>query len=94
MVILSNQKIKHISSILEEKLFILQPEYRDLIIDHNRTCVDITHFKLVDLECDAMEISEFKKRQNKKKSHLINNLKTASEQMHQKSMGYMMAIVE
>jgi hypothetical protein len=57
MVILSNQKIKHISSILEEKLFILQPEYRDLIIDHNRTCVDITHFKLVDLECDAMEIS-------------------------------------
>jgi hypothetical protein len=45
--ILSQERFKKVSDILGEKLFILNPDYRHILLAHNSLCYDIEHLKLI-----------------------------------------------
>lgn len=92
--ILSQEKIKKISNILSENLFILHPEYRKILIKHANVCYDIEQFGLIDVTNEACDMITFQERQEKKKNYLIHNLKSCSENMHESSNEGLKKIVE
>jgi dynein heavy chain len=66
--ILSQERFKKVSEVLSERLFILNPDYRSILIAHNSMCYDIEHFKLVELPNDSLNIVDFKQEQFKRRN--------------------------
>lgn len=55
--ILSQERFKKVSDILSERLFILNPDYRNILLSHNNLCYSIEHFKLVELPSDSLSVA-------------------------------------
>lgn len=61
ITILSRQKVKKISNILSENLFILNNEYRSILLAHHNICYDMEQFKCLYVPTEPLSIENFKK---------------------------------
>lgn len=82
--ILSQKRFKEVSNILSEKLFILHPDYRSILLQHNSACYDVEHFSLVEACPESLDSVRFREEQAKKRNITISKLKSYSKEMHNK----------
>lgn len=92
--ILSQERFKKVSEILSERLFVLNPDYRGILVAHNSLCYDIEHFKLVELPSDSLSITDFKQEQFKRRNEVVHQLKRCSKELHEKCEVGLQTIVE
>lgn len=92
--ILSQERFKKVSEVLSERLFILNPDYRSILVAHNSLCYDIEKFKLVELPNDSLNIVEFKQEQLKRRNEVVHQLKRCSKELHEKCETGLQTIVE
>jgi hypothetical protein len=94
ITILSRNKLKRISDILSESLFVLNEEYRSILLAHHNICYDIEQFKCLYVPTEPLTITNFRKEQEKKKNSLIFSLKQCSKEMHKNSSEKLKNVVE
>ena len=92
--ILSQKRFKEVSEVLGEKLFILQSDYRAILLQHNSICYDVEHFSLVEAGPESLGPVEFREEQAKKRNVTISKLKACSKEMHNKCREGLENIVE
>lgn len=75
-------------------MFILNQDYRSILLSHNSLCYDIEHFKLVELPNDSLNIVDFKQEQFKRRNEVVHQLKRCSKELHEKCEVGLQTIVE
>ena len=82
-----------ICEVLSEKLYILNPEYRSVLIQHSYNSFELQQLKFITIPSEPLTISNFRAEQDKKKNLLISNLKMTSKKMHEISIKGLRMIV-
>jgi len=76
-----------IISQLNEKLFIANPIFQQLLLNHKSMCLEIERLRFVELmrleTGEIQSLDDFKLNQEKKRSYVVESLQTYSQNLHQ-----------